>query len=98
MSASCNLSTPSLQHEVSLDGRKRRLDLAFPDVRLAIEGHSRRHHFSRTAVTSDHARDLELAAAGWEVIYLTWAMLSDPPRLLTDVEQIYHTRRQQLAG
>lgn len=86
------------QHPVRLASGLRRLDLAFPEVRLGIEGHSRRHHFGRSAVESDHRRDLELAAAGWEVLYVTWQMAHEPQSLLDLVVATYNQRRGGIAG
>jgi len=89
---------PVRQHPVALPSGQRRLDLAFPDVRLGIEGHSRRHHFGRAAVESDNYRDLELAAAGWEVLYVTWQMAHQPKELVELVAATYNQRRSMLAS
>lgn len=85
------------QHPVHLSSGWRRLDLAFPDVRLGIEGHSRRHHFGRSPVEADHDRDLELAAAGWEVLYVTWKMAHEPEALVDRIVAIYQKRASQLS-
>lgn len=90
------LPAPVRQHRVQLAGGERRLDLAFPDVMLGIEGHSRRHHFGPRAANDDATRDLELAAAGWEVIYVTWSMASDPATLIPLIERTYRTRERML--
>jgi very-short-patch-repair endonuclease len=92
------LPEPVLQHQVCLPSGSRRLDLAFPGVKLGIEAHSRKYHFGRKAEQSDHVRDLELAASGWEVIYVTWSMAANLDNLLCHITAVYQTRLQQLAA
>jgi very-short-patch-repair endonuclease len=55
-----------------------RVDLAIPSVRLAIEAHSRRHHFGPRAQRLDEERDVRLAARGWEVLYVGWHQAKSP--------------------
>lgn len=95
--ADTGLPRPVLQHEILVAGRRRRFDLAFPDAKLGLEAHSRRHHFSVAAVERDGLRDLELAGAGWEVVYVTWAMISPADRLIENLARIYWTRMGQVA-
>jgi very-short-patch-repair endonuclease len=63
-----------------------RLDLAMPSIRLGVEAHSRRFHFGPAAEAADERRDLQLAAIGWEVLYVGWHDLGDADRLLGVVE------------
>ena len=79
-----------------LDGIGRfvaRVDVAIPDVRLAIEAHSRRHHFGSGPERRDEERDLRLAAAGWEVLYMRWHRTSAPDELLAIVEAVVEARK-----
>ena len=92
------LPTPALQHELLLPSGRRRLDLAFPEAKLGIEAHSRKYHFGPKAEQADHARDLELAALGWEVIYVTWSMAGNLDNLLGHIAAVYQTRLRQLAA
>lgn len=70
------LPRPVLQYEVRLrSGRTRRLDLAFPDVKLAVEAHSHRWHATASDWHADQQRHLELATVGWTVLFITWPML-----------------------
>ena len=72
------LPTPALQHPVRLhNGRIVRIDIAWPEVRWGIECHSRRYHSGPSQVAADHDRDHLLAAAGWQVAYLTWHQVQD---------------------
>ncbi len=81
-----------LQHEVRVASGRRRLDLAYPDVKLGIEAHSRRFHFGPTRTEADNIRDLELAAIGWEVVYVTWGMAHEPVELVRHLQAIYRAR------
>jgi len=53
------------------DGRfVARTDGAYPGIRLGIEAHSRKFHFGLDPEQRDEDRDLRVAAAGWELLYL----------------------------
>ena len=91
------LPRPTLQHNVTAAGRIRRLDLAFPEVMLAIECHSKAFHLSVDAIEQDNQRHLDLSAAGWEVIYVTWAMAQQPEDLVNSVKTIYRRRLAHVA-
>ncbi len=87
-----NLPPPQLQHEIATEAGPRRLDLAFPEVRLGIEAHSRRFHFGPGKQAKDDQRDLELAAMGWELVYVTWPMMTDRTQLISLIERVYRAR------
>src|SRR5205823_12183629 len=59
------LPEPRLQHWVGTPGGRYRVDVAYPEFRIAIEGKSRAHHLTDAAFESDPLRDAELAIAGW---------------------------------
>ncbi len=86
------------QHPVMIGGQQKRLDLAFPDVKLGIEGHSRTHHWGRIKEDADNLRDLQVAAQGWEVIYVTWHLAHQPQVLLDLVVEIYEQRHKLLSS
>ncbi|MEM7092017.1 MAG: hypothetical protein AAF567_03355 [Actinomycetota bacterium] len=93
------LPAPVRQFEVVAGGECRRVDLAWPQARLAVEAHSRRWHFGRAAESSDHVRDLALAAAGWEVLYITWDQLQQPDHFVRHLRTILESRlRSSAAG
>ncbi len=90
---------PVLQHEVATaTGTTRRLDLAFPDVKLGVEAHSRAFHFGASKGNRDMDRHLELAAAGWQIIYVTWAMTRSPDELVASIASSYHARLTRTAS
>lgn len=55
------------------------LDVAFPDVRLAIEVDGRAWHCSGDRFQHDRTRQNALVARGWTVLRFTWADLVDRP-------------------
>lgn len=74
------LPAPVCQHPVQLpSGRPVRLDFAYPDLMIAIEGQSYRWHSDRRDWEGDRARLGELASLGWLVIEVTWRQLHDSP-------------------
>ncbi len=92
-----DIDPPVIQHDVTAhSGRRYRLDLAWPDAALGLECHSRTHHFGPSREAADHHRDLELAGAGWEVLYLTWEQKKRPELFVPLLEQTLRTRRSQL--
>ena len=63
------LPDPVRQHVVVLgDGRKVRIDLAYPELRLGIEADGRRWHSGRADFESDRARGNQLATQGWTIL------------------------------
>lgn len=95
--SNANLPLPVRQFVVEVESGTRRFDLAFPDARLGIEAHSRLVHFGPANEEADNLRDFELAAAGWEVLYITWGMAQQPELFLRLLEQTYQ-RRKKLLG
>lgn len=73
------LPEPELQYWVETPGGRYRVDVAYPEFRIGIEGKSKEHHFTDGAFESDPVRDANLAIAGWIVIHVTWAQLQDDP-------------------
>ncbi|SOE01202.1 endonuclease domain-containing protein [Blastococcus haudaquaticus] len=69
--------SPVPQYEVRVDGvLLGRVDLAFPEARLAIE-YEGAYHFEGTQIVRDDERIARLIAAGWRVIRLSAADLRD---------------------
>jgi very-short-patch-repair endonuclease len=97
------LSIPGLppvvrQHPVVTTDGTKRLDLAFPDVMLGIECHSRRHHSGPSRGRADTHRDVHLAAVGWEIIYVSWELAHNPAELIPLVRSTYEHRSRLLRG
>jgi very-short-patch-repair endonuclease len=73
------LPEPQLQHWVHTSGGRYRIDVAYPEVRIGIEGKSRKDHLTDEAFEADPVRDAHLAIAGWIIIHVTWAQLREDP-------------------
>lgn len=77
------LPVPVPQFEVRLPGeRKAFLDFAWPDVRLALEADSYRHHAGRLAWSRDRTRNNAVISRGWRILPVTWDDMVDRPHEL----------------
>jgi very-short-patch-repair endonuclease len=87
------------QHEVRrADGSfVARVDFAIPALKIAIEAHSRRHHFGLTPEENDAEREAALQAEGWIVRYITNAQRKNAAALLRSVRQLVEARRHLAA-
>jgi hypothetical protein len=69
--AAAGLPTPVQQHRVVVDGRTRRIDLAYPDEQVAIELDGWTWHGDVAAFHAGRATGDELSGLGWAVLQLT---------------------------
>jgi hypothetical protein len=65
------LPAPTQQHRVRVGGRTARLDLAYPDLLIAVEYDGWAFHASRSAFDRDRAHANELELLGWLVLRFT---------------------------
>lgn len=81
------LPEPIVNHEViDAGGGRRRLDLAYPELRVAVEFDGRHHIERQGQWQQDLHRREELERAGWRLIVVTSADLyGDPLALLTRI-------------
>ena len=87
------------QWELLVNGRRRVLDVAWPDLKLAVELDGAAYHGSQAARERDVASDAALAALGWQVIRVTYRRLrEDPDGVLRELMRIIATRRAQLSA
>ncbi len=87
------LPEPELQHEVTANGHRYRIDVAYPELRIGIEGKSKAHHLTDEAFESDAVRDADLAVAGWLIIHATWAHVHrDPAGVVRRARQAINRR------
>lgn len=61
-----------------------RVDLAYPDKRIVIEGDSRRWHALYDAFETDRRRDNAAQLVGWIVLRFTWQMIVHDPTSVVD--------------
>ena len=69
----------SANHLVTLDGQRYFLDVAFPEIRVAVEIDGRLHQTDPALFESDRRRQNALVLDGWTVLRFTWRMLVDEP-------------------
>ncbi len=68
-----NLPEPARQYPVARPGRKPlRLDIAYPEALLDIEGDGARWHTSTRDIQRDRERTNYLVAHGWGILRFTW--------------------------
>jgi very-short-patch-repair endonuclease len=61
------------QHPVQIDGRRYRLDFAWPSFRVAVEADGfATHGARRRAFQADRRRTRKLMSAGWWIVPITW--------------------------
>jgi hypothetical protein len=82
------------QHEVRLgDGRRVRLDAAYPEARVAVELDGAAFHGSREARERDLRRDTALAALGWVVLRFSYArLMANPEGCRREIEAVVRAR------
>ncbi|WP_051071967.1 endonuclease domain-containing protein [Amycolatopsis decaplanina] len=91
------LPVPVAQYEIgTIDGRRLYvLDLAWPELRIALEYDGYAAHEGRQGY--DAERDARMAARGWITIRATAADLRDPGRLLAELRGAFERRTARLA-
>ncbi len=66
---------PDVNREIA----EHEVDFSWPDLKVAVETDSHRFHRGAEAFENDHERDLDLRAAGYDVVRLTWRQLTHGP-------------------
>jgi Transcriptional regulator, AbiEi antitoxin/Protein of unknown function (DUF559) len=59
-----------------------RVDLAYEDDRLIIEGDSRKWHLLMKSFETDRQRDNHAQLAGWRILRFTWRQIIDEPEMI----------------
>lgn len=71
-----------------------RVDLAYPDEKLLVEGDSRRWHLLAAAFETDRLRDNAAQLAGWRVLRFTWLEIVEAPdRVTSSIHRALHLSR-----
>jgi hypothetical protein len=77
----------------------REVDFSWPALRVAVETDSYGFHRGAQALENDHERDLDLRAAGYDVVRLTWPQLTGKPnRRASAVDAALRTARHPTFG
>lgn len=66
--AKYDLPAPVRQHPVCVGARRYRLDLAWPDVKLAVEYDGRQFHSQPRDLANDRRRQRHVEAQGWQFV------------------------------
>lgn len=86
---------PTRQHPVVLpDGRRRRIDFAWPDEKVGLEADSYQWHSSPSAWAADRRRIEELREAGWVILSATAQDLRSREALVQSVTRALAAARR----
>ncbi|MEO6122485.1 MAG: hypothetical protein ABIR32_02160 [Ilumatobacteraceae bacterium] len=93
-------SVPGLvrQHSIHTESGSfvARPDFAVPDVRLAIEAHSRQFHFGPVATDHDEDREHRMTEQGWQSMFFGASHMRRPADVLRKVMTTVDRRRRDL--
>jgi very-short-patch-repair endonuclease len=79
------LPSPVRQYEIVDRGRfMARPDFAYPELKIAIEGQSFKHHGTRVGWEQDSERFNRLQELGWVVILVTWRDATARPAMVAE--------------
>lgn len=79
-----------------LDGETIHLDIAWPDIRFAIEPGASWWHGGDARMRRDHLRDLSCGEVGWMVLRVDETMAANPDSLARRIRRAYHARARDL--
>ncbi len=92
-----NLPEPVFQYAIELDGVWRRLDFAYPELKIAIEVDGYVVHSQREVFETDRARANELEIRGWLVLRFTWRQVTQrPERVAATIRNAIRLRTSHL--
>jgi hypothetical protein len=96
MASFWGLGDPLANHEVvdPISGRLLRIDVAFPDLMLAIEYQSDEHHSGPRKRREDLTRRSRLEALGWTVVEVAGDDLRSPAELRARIHAILTSRQR----
>jgi very-short-patch-repair endonuclease len=70
-------------------GRRFEIDVAFPELKVAIEVDGYRYHSGDVRFQTDRTKQNALVAAGWRVLRFTWADINErPDRVVREIMQL----------
>jgi very-short-patch-repair endonuclease len=75
---------PVRQYAVRCEGRRFRLDFAWPNLKVAVEAEGFVAHGGRVAHVADRRRLAALVAAGWSIVPVTWDDCTTEPAVFIE--------------
>jgi very-short-patch-repair endonuclease len=80
---------PEVGWSLTVDGQRRRIDLAFPDARVAVECDGFAFHRSPRDLARDHERQNALVRAGWRVLRISWQRwVRNPAAVIAEIREL----------
>jgi very-short-patch-repair endonuclease len=90
---------PEVQYKVIVKGRRRRLDFAYPHIKMGIEADSWREHGGASGFEGDRERDAEFKAEGWLIQRFTWKKIRyEPEWVMQCILDAYNERMALFFG
>jgi hypothetical protein len=97
LATEAGLPEPVRQHSLRLrSGRTIHLDLAWPELRLAVEPGHTRWHGSDDRLRADQARDRGCAEVGWMVVRFDESVWERRDLTVRELRRIHHRRAEDL--
>jgi very-short-patch-repair endonuclease len=94
----CGLPEPIRQHPLTLPGGETiHFDIAWPDIRLAVEPGDSWWHGGDLGQRRDQARDRTCLEAGWQVVRFDESMRANPDAAAAQVRRIHRRRSTEPA-
>ena len=85
-----------VRQHVIFDASRRfvaRVDFAIPELKIAIEAHSRKYHFGPDHEDADADREARVQAEGWVIRYVTKSQARNRSELLSSIRALIAARR-----
>lgn len=83
--ATLPVPAPVRQHEMTCaDGRSVRLDNAWPELRVSVEGDGRRWHGNKYQAAKSRTRSRSITASGWQHYVYGWSEAMETPHDVAD--------------
>jgi hypothetical protein len=84
---------PVVNHPVTVAGKSRFLDLAWPELGIDLEFHGRQHFYEYEQAYGDLARRNQLQLGGWVLVEATESDLMSPGGLLQRLGAVFAAQR-----
>jgi very-short-patch-repair endonuclease len=96
---SVGLARPERQYPLALpNGESIRLDIAWPDIKLAVEPGASWWHGGDLGQRKDHERDRACGELGWQIVRFDESLRDSPMAAARQVRRIHHERRRLFAS
>ncbi|MFJ3957637.1 hypothetical protein [Arthrobacter sp. NPDC090010] len=97
-----NVSPPVPQFTVWTDRGSRRIDFAWPELKVALEFDGKSKYFAQVptdqAIAEERIRERRLMELGWQFVRLDWQDLENPEAVKRRIHRAWETARTRVAA